>query len=193
MTLARGLRRLSDGLVVLERLLLMALIGAVATLVVLNVSFRAFRVTLAWADELAILSMTLTAFVGASLMLRARSDPAMKILHEVAPPALLRTLRIAASALSLVFGLLLAWLCWRWFDLAGLASAGLDIGAFEMTQFNFLYTEVTPVLGLPSWWFYLVMPWFALTLSIHALTNLAEDLGLLAPAANPSGLNSGEG
>ena len=73
MTLARGLRRLSDGLVVLERLLLMALISAVATLVVLNVSFRAFRVTLAWADELAILSMTLTAFVGASLMLRAAS------------------------------------------------------------------------------------------------------------------------
>ncbi|WP_209424482.1 TRAP transporter small permease subunit [Pararhodobacter sp. SW119] len=189
MTLVHLLRGISDILTVVERWLLTVLIAGVAGFVLINVSFRAFGVTLAWADESAILSMTLATFVGASLMLRARSDPAMRVLHEVATPLLLRALRVAASAMAVTFAVLLAWLCWRWFDLPGLSSAGYDIGEFELRHFNFLYTEVTPVLGLPYWWFYLIMPWFALTLIVHALTNLVEDLGLIDRRA--SDLNSG--
>ncbi|MCC5988984.1 MAG: TRAP transporter small permease [Pararhodobacter sp.] len=183
MPLIRLLRALSDAVLRLERLALMALVAALAGLVLVNVGFRAFGRTLAWADELAVLCMTLAAFVGASLMLRARIDPAVRILHEVSGPALVRALRIAVSVLSALFGLALIWLCWRWFDLPGLVAAGFDIDAYEMARFNFLYTEVTPVMGLPSFWFYLVMPWFALSLSLHALTNLAEDAGLIAPRA----------
>jgi len=192
MRLAQLLRRLSDALVCVERLALMALVLAIAGFVLMNVSFRYFRVTLAWADELAILSMTLAAFVGASLMLRARSDPAVLLLHEVAGPRLLRALRITVSALAGVFGALLIWMCWRWFNLPELAAAGFDVGEFEMATFNFIYSEVTPVLGTRSFWFYLVMPWFALTLTVHALTNLAEDLGLIARPA-PLEVTGGEG
>ena len=193
MRLARLLRHLSDALVRAERVVLMALIVGIAGFVLMNVSFRLFRITLAWADELAILCMTLAAFVGASLMLRARSDPAVLLLHEVAGPGLLRGLRVAVSALAVCFGMLLIWMCWRWFDPPGLAAAGFDIAEFEMATFNFIYTEVTPVLGARTYWFYLVMPWFALTLTVHALTNLAEDLGLIDRRASGVQVTSGEG
>lgn len=179
MPLIRLLRRLSDVLGQIERLALILLVAGVAIFVLMNITFRLFNITLAWADEMAILSMTLAGFVGASLMLRARTDPAVLILHETGSKRLVRVLRVIVSALAAGFGLVFMWLCWRWFNLPGLMAAGFDIGAFEMDTFNFVYTEQTPVLGLPYFWFFLIMPWFALTLSVHALTNLAEDLGLL--------------
>jgi TRAP-type C4-dicarboxylate transport system permease small subunit len=187
------LRRVSDALVRVERLALMSLVVGIAGFVLMNVTFRAFRVTLAWADELAILSMTLAAFVGASLMLRARSDPAVLLVHEVVGPGVRRALRVLVSALAAGFGGLLFWMCWRWFNLPALIAAGFDVRAFEAATFNFIYSEVTPVMRLRAHWFYLVMPWFALTITVHALTNLAEDLGLVEPPAPGPGIASGEG
>ena len=181
MRLVKLLRRVSDAFMQIERLALMLLIACVALLVLMNVTFRVFNVTLAWADELAILSMTMAAFVGASLMLRARIDPAMLILHEWLSAQAVRWLRVAVSGLAAGFGLFLFWLCWRWFNLPALIAAGFDVGAFEMTTFNCLYTEETPVMGLRFFWFFLIMPWFAMTLTVHALTNLVEDLGLIEP------------
>jgi TRAP-type C4-dicarboxylate transport system permease small subunit len=193
MPLIRLLRRLSDALGRIERLVLIVLIACVALFVLMNVTFRLFNITLAWADEMAILSMTLAGFVGASLMLRARTDPAVLILHEMAAKPVVRLLRILVSALAAGFGMVLLWLCWRWFNLPGLAAVGFDIGEFEMATFNFLYTEQTPVLALPYFWFFLIMPWFALTLSVHALTNLAEDLGLIEPRQTAPDLTKSEG
>ncbi|KPQ05884.1 MAG: TRAP-type C4-dicarboxylate transport system, small permease component [Rhodobacteraceae bacterium HLUCCA12] len=181
MPLIRLLRRLSDALAVLERFILSVLIALLAVFVLMNVSFRLFDITLAWADELAILAMTLSGFIGASLMLRARTDPAVLLLHEVSSPGVVRVLRMIISALATGFGMVLLWLCWRWFNLPGLADAGFDVGEFEMSTFNYLYTEQTPVLGWPYFWFFLIMPWFAVTLTVHALTNLVEDLGLIEP------------
>ncbi|WP_333829311.1 TRAP transporter small permease [Pararhodobacter sp.] len=189
----RVLRALSDALSRIERLALIVLIAGVALFVLMNVTFRLFNVTLAWADEMAILSMTLAGFVGASLMLRARTDPAVLILHEMAAKSVVRVLRIVVSALAAGFGLVLLWLCWRWFNLPGLAAVGFDVAEFEMASFNFLYTEQTPVLGQPYFWFFLIMPWFALTLSVHALTNLAEDLGLLEPRPVAQDFTQSEG
>ena len=177
----RLLRVLSDGLIRIEQILLMLLIAATAVFVLTNVGFRLFRITLAWADELAVLSMALAGFVGASLMLRARIDPAVKILQEMLGGPVMRALRIAVSLIASAFGLILLWLCWRWFDPAGMAAAGWDIETFQFTTFNFIYTDVTPVLQWRFFWFYLIMPWFAFTVTVHALTNLAEDLGLIAP------------
>ncbi|WP_417599103.1 TRAP transporter small permease [Pararhodobacter oceanensis] len=193
MLLIRALRRLSDILSRIERGMLIVLTAAVAIFVLMNVTFRLFNVTLAWADELAILSMTLGGFVGASLMLRARTDPAVLLLHETGGKALVKGLRIAISLIASVFGLVLLWLCWRWFNLPALAAVGFNIGDFEMATFNFLYTERTPVLALPYFWFFLIMPWFSLTLSVHALTNLAEDIGLIEARPLAHEYTAGEG
>ncbi|MGY6534688.1 MAG: TRAP transporter small permease [Pararhodobacter sp.] len=189
----RMLRALSDGLIRIERVFLMLLIAGIAFFVLINVGFRLFRITLAWADELAVLSMVLAGFVGASLMLRARIDPAVKILQEMLRGPVVRMLRIIVSLIAVVFGLILIWLCWRWFDPRGLVAAGFEIGTFEMTTFNFIYTDTTPVLRWRFFWFYLIMPWFAFTLSVHALTNLAEDLGLIEPRLLAQEFQPGEG
>jgi len=175
----------------IERVALMLLVAGIAVFVLMNVVFRYFGVTLAWADEMAVLCMTLAAFVGAALMLRARTDPAVLILHEMGRPALVRVLRLLVSVLAAVFGVALVWMCWRWFNLPGLMAAGFDVGEFEMTTFNFLYTERTPVMGLPSWRLFLIMPWFAVSVTVHALANLAEDLGLARRADRADGATSG--
>lgn len=184
---------LSAWLTRIERVALMLLVAGIAAFVLVNVVFRIFGVTLAWADELAVLCMTLATFVGATLMLRARTDPAVLILHELRRPGLVRGLRIAVSALAAGFGVALAWMCWRWFNLPALIAAGFDVGAFEMTTFNFLYTERTPVMGLPSWRLFLIMPWFAVSITIHALANLAEDLGLAQADSRVRSAAAGEG
>lgn len=193
MPVVRLLHALSAGVMRIERVLLMLLIAGVAVFVLMNVGFRLFRVTLAWADELAILSMTLAGFVGASLMLRMRIDPAVLLVHQIVRPAVVRALRVGVSLLAAGFGVVLAWLCWRWFDPAALVAAGFDVAEFEMATFNFIYTETTPVMRLPRVWFFLIMPWFAFTLTVHALANLLEDLGLAAPAQPALGLPGGEG
>ncbi len=189
MPLLSLLRTLSDGVVRIERALLAALILALVGFVLLNVCFRLFGVTLAWADELAVMAMVWSGFVGASLMFRARIDPAVRLLHEAVGASGARALRLAVSALAAVFGIALIWMNWRWFDPVGLWSAGFDVTAFEAATFNFLYSGRTPVLVWPAFWFYLVMPWFALTLTVHALTNLAEDAGLIPARALARELN----
>ena len=191
--LARLIHGLSAVLTRIERVALMLLVAGIGAFVLVNVVFRMFGVTLAWADELAVLSMTLAAFVGAALMLRARTDPAVLLLYELGRPGLVRGLRIVVSALAAAFGAALVWLCWRWFNLPGLVAAGFDVGTFEMTTFNFLYTERTPILGLPTWRLFLIMPWFAVSITVHALANLAEDLGLVQAAQRARSAAAGEG
>jgi TRAP-type C4-dicarboxylate transport system permease small subunit len=189
MPLLRLLRALSDGVVRIERVLLVALILALVGFVLLNVGFRLFGVTLAWADELAVMAMVWSGFVGASPMFRARIDPAVRLLHEALGGSGVRALRLAVSALASAFGIVLIWLNWRWFDPIGLWAAGFDVAGFEARTFNFLYSGKTPVLVWPTFWFYLVMPWFALTLTVHALTNVAEDASLIPPRALADELN----
>ena len=183
MLLARLVRGLSDAVARIDRLLLQLLIAAVALFVLANVGARAVGFTLSWADELAIQAMVLAGFVGASLMFRLRRDPAVLLLQEYAPSPVARALRVAVALAAAVFGVALGWMCWIWFDPPGLIRAGFDIASFEMTTFNFIYTETTPVMGLPFTFFFAVLPWFALTLTVHALRNLLEDLGILPPAA----------
>lgn len=189
----RLLRALSDGLVRLERVILMLLIAAIAFFVLINVIFRMFGVTLAWADELAVLSMAMVGFVGASLMLRARVDPAVKLLQEALRGPFVRLLRIVVSSIASVFGVILLWLCWVWFNPQGLFAAGWDVDSFQMATFNFIYTDVTPVLQWRFFWFYLIMPWFAFTITVHALTNLSEDLGLVPARNRAQDIQLGEG
>lgn len=190
--LARATQRLSAAVSWAERALLMLLMAAIAAFVLMNVLLRGVGVTIAWADEMAVYSMILSGFIGASLMLRGRIDPAVLLLHEFTPERGLRVLRTIISVVCVAFGIFLIYTTWLWFDPLGLAQAGFDVGAFEMSTFNFVYTDVTPIMGLPTWWFYLVMPWFGLTVTIHAAANLVEDLGLIARPDNPARIDATE-
>ena len=189
---ARAISRLSAGIAALERAALMLLIGAIAVFVLTNVIFRALGTTIAWADEIAVYAMILSAFIGASLMLRARVDPAVLLIHEFASPAMLRLLRTAVSVVCVLFGAILLYTTWLWFNPLGLMRAGFDVGTFEGSTFNFIYTDVTPIMGLPAFWFYLIMPWFAVTITLHAFANLLEDLGAVARPENPAKIEATE-
>lgn len=176
---ARLLRGVSDVLAAIDRWLMTLLVALIAALVLLNVGARAFGYTVAWADELAVRSMILAAFPGAALLFRMRRDPSVQILREMVAAPVARVLRAGASLAALVFALLLLWMCWRWFQPLAFMAAGFDVREFQMATGNFIYSDVTPVMGLPSAIFFVIVPWFGLTLTVHALTNLAEDIGLL--------------
>lgn len=193
MKLPSVVRTASDIVARIDRIAMMFLVAAMVLLVLVNVGTRFFGVTLSWADELAVYFMILTGFVGASLMLRLRTDPAVTLLHEFLPARYVRILRIAIAAIALVFGMLLIWMCWIWFDLPSLIAVDFDIRRFEGRTFNFIYTEMTPVMGLPAIIFFAIVPWFAVTLSIHALTNLLEETGFLERDAVGNDAMVGEG
>lgn len=184
----KTLSKLSAGLSAVERLILKLLIAGLTLSVLMNVLLRMIGITLAWADEVGVYAMVLSGFVGASLMLRARIDPAVLLLHEFLPPRACRVLRMTVSALSAAFGMILFYLCLRWFDPVEVIKAGFDTAAFQAATFNFIYTDITPVMGAPAFMFYLVIPFFAAAITIHALTNLCEDMGLIARPADPAGL-----
>ena len=192
MKIARAITRLSAAVTAVERVLLIGLVAAIAVLVLTNVLLRGVGITIAWADELAVYSMILSGFVGASLMLRGRIDPAVLLLHEFTPARGIRLLRTIVSIICLGFGLTLLYTTWRWFDPLGLIEDGFDVATFEGSTFNFIYTDVTPVMGVPTFWFYLVMPFFGVTLAIHAAANLVEDLGWVERPDNPAKIDATE-
>ncbi len=180
--------KLSTGISAVERLALKCLIAVLALSVLMNVLLRMVGITLAWADELGVYTMIISGFVGASLMLRARIDPAVLLLHEFLPPKGVALLRVIVSVLATVFGIFLCYMSVRWFDPVAIAQAGFDVTAFQAATFNFIYTDQTPVMALPAFWFFLIIPVFAISITVHALANLFEDLGLLERPEDPAGL-----
>jgi TRAP-type C4-dicarboxylate transport system permease small subunit len=80
----------------------------------------------------------------------------------------------------IVFGVGLIVTCMLWMDPIGLAQAGFDAKKFAGQTFNFLYTERTQTLNWPTWVLYLTLPIFAVSITIHGIANLLEDLGLVA-------------
>lgn len=53
------------------------------------------------------------------------------------------------------------------------------------TSFNFLYTEHTQTLEWPTWLVQLILPIFALSLTVHALANLFEELEVCPRIVHP--------
>jgi len=170
------LSALSDRLARLERSLLIACVAAILGLILLNVVTRTANAALYWVDEVAVFVMVFATFIGASLMVRKRMDFAVTLLTDRLPDAPRRWAQTLAAALTFGFAVMLLVLCWRWFDLPAFAQTGFDEKAFFRETFNNIYREKTMTTGTLKVWFVLIMPWFALTLTIHALANFVEDL-----------------
>jgi TRAP-type C4-dicarboxylate transport system permease small subunit len=93
------------------------------------------------------------------------------------------------STVSVIgFGVLLGWMSWLWLDPVGIISTGFDAREFAGRSFNFIYTERTQTLNWPTWILYLIIPLFAVSITIHGLANLVEDIGLL-PRATQRGFS----
>ncbi|WP_227461320.1 TRAP transporter small permease [Cupriavidus pauculus] len=174
----RWVLRLSDAVLAVERHLLGGLMTLLVLLILLNVVTRYAGLPLYWVDEASVYSVVWLTFVGASIMTRLRLDFAVGLLTEQLGARASRAAKVVATAGVLVFGLAMIAMCWLWMDPVGIARYHFDAREYAADTFNFLYTERTQTLEWPMWALQLIIPLFSLSLSLHALANLLEDLNL---------------
>ena len=116
-------------------------------------------------------------------MTRLRLDFAVTMLTERLSPRGQKIARIISALAVVGFGFGLGIMCWLWMDPIGIARAGFDAKTYAGETFNFLYTEHTQTLNWPSWVVYLVLPIFAVSMTLHGLANTLEDLGIADKSA----------
>ncbi|MET0445085.1 MAG: TRAP transporter small permease, partial [Pseudorhodoplanes sp.] len=144
-----------------------------------------------WIDESAVYSVVWLTFIGASAMTRLRLDFAVTMMTERLSASKQRLFKIIATGMVIVFGIGLMITCVLWMDPVGIIGAGLDAKKFAGQTFNFLYTERTQTLNWPTWVLYLTLPIFAVSMTIHGVANLLEDLDLV-PRVAPKGFKLSE-
>lgn len=169
----------------LEHVAIQGLMFLLSALILLNVATRYAGHPIYWIDESAVYSVVWLTFIGASAMTRMRLDFAVTMLTERFSERGAAIFRAVATLGVLLFGVGLSVMCWLWLDPVGIAQAGFDAREYAGQSFNFIYTERTQTLNWPTWVIYLIMPLFALSMSLHALANLFEDLGLVAKQELP--------
>lgn len=176
---------LSERLLATERFLIMGLMALLTALILLNVGTRYAGRPIYWIDESAVYAVVWLTFIGASAMTRLRLDFAVSMLTDKLSESLRRKAKVVATTLVVVFAVSLCAMCWVWMDPVGIASAGFDAREFAAATFNFLYTERTQTLNWPTWVLYLILPVFAVSMTLHGLANLLEDLGLVPKVEHP--------
>jgi TRAP-type C4-dicarboxylate transport system permease small subunit len=154
---------------------------AVTLLILLNVVTRAMGAALFWVDELAIYAMACMTFLGASAALHHRTAVSITMLPDALPPTYQNVIRKTVDAIIFAFSLIILWFCWRWFMPLELARAGFDISVFQGKTFNFIYSEPTLTLGVPKYWFWLVMWVFGLGATLHSAMHLVTPAKEEAP------------
>ena len=176
---------LSSALLRFERGALTALMTLLVLLILLNVVTRYSGIPIYWIDEAAVFTMVWLTFVGASVMTRLRMDFAVGLVSDQLPPRGAKAMKVLATFGVLVFSLALVWMCWVWMDPRGIAAAGFNAKDYAEASFNFVYTEHTQTLEWPTWVLQLILPLFSLTLTVHAIANLFEELEVCPRIVHP--------
>lgn len=183
--LSRWVLSISEGLLRVERLLLLFMMALLVALILLNVVTRYSGMPIYWVDEAAVYSVVWLTFIGGSAMTRLRLDFAVTMLTDTLGPRAAKAAKVAAASGVLFFGCAMLVMCWLWMDPIGIARYGFDAKEYAANSFNFLYTETTQTLNWPTWLLQAILPLFSLTFSVHALANLIEDIGLQPRRAHP--------
>jgi TRAP-type C4-dicarboxylate transport system permease small subunit len=174
----RGLVSLSEGLLMLEKLAVAAFMTLLLCLILINVGTRYAGIPLYWVDEAAVYATVWLTFIGGSALTRLRLDFAVTLVSEKLSPRNAERLQALATFIAFLFAVGLVVMCWNWMDPLGIAAAGFDARDYAGESFNFLYTERTQTLNWPTWTVSMVVPLFAVSMSVHTAANLAEELGL---------------
>ncbi|EKF19171.1 TRAP dicarboxylate transporter subunit DctQ [Nitratireductor pacificus pht-3B] len=151
------------------------LLCVVFALLLLNVVTRSLGTPLIWVDELAIYVMIWAALIGASIGIRNRDHIAMTLVTDLLPAGSRRALLIGVDVALLVFFAIFGVILWNWFDPVGVLSAE-TLSGFSQTSFNFIYEEPTTTIGMRKVWFWLILPVFFVSGTVHASANLATRL-----------------
>ena len=174
----------SRGLLAFERLAIMGFMYLLTLLILVNVVTRYSHMPIYWIDESAVYSVVWLTFIGASAMTRLRLDFAVTMMTERFSASKQRLFKVIATGMVILFGVGLMITCVLWMDPVGIIGAGFDAKKFAGQTFNFLYTERTQTLNWPTWVLYLTLPIFAVSMTIHGIANLLEDLGLVPRLAH---------
>lgn len=147
---------------------------AITCLVLLNVVTRAMSASIFWVDEAAIMAMTWMTFLAASAAVHFGHSVSVTLFTDMLPSGAAHFAQRAVDVIVLTFAGLMLWFCWRWFLPLDLLQAGLNTTTFQGETFNFIYAEPTLTLGIRKFWLWLIMPLFALGLTLHAIANIAR-------------------
>jgi TRAP-type C4-dicarboxylate transport system permease small subunit len=168
------LSRASNSILKIEKLIVTALVGALLSLILLNIVTRAAGSAIFWVDELAIYTMIWMALIGASAMVRLRVGVSVTLVTDVLPRPVQRALARFVDALMLIFALALLILSWLWYEPLALVQSGFDFDVFAQNTFKFIYSEPTNTIGIRKFWIWLAVPLMSVNMSIHALANMIE-------------------
>jgi len=157
-----------------ERVMLIALAAVITLLILLNVVTRSLNFAIYWVDELAIYAMIWLVMIGASTAVRTRQGISVDLLKGMVGPRVWSVLLRVVDVIVLMFAVTLIWLSWIWYDPATLASYGFDTEAFSGSTFNYIYDEPTLTIGIPKFLVWLIMPFTAITMTVHAAANLTS-------------------
>lgn len=146
----------------------------VFVLVLANIITRLMKVSVFWIDELAIYMMIWMAFLAASAALESREHIAVTLLTDALPARLKMLSALLVDTILVIFGGILLALAWVWFSPLELLQSGFDVSRFSETELNFIYSEPTSALGVPKYLFWLIMPLFSLTVTLHSLNRFAH-------------------
>jgi len=151
-----------------------ALIAGIFFVVLLNLVCRSLGWALYWADELAIYLMIWAAMVGASISVKLRTGVSVRLVHDFLPARGLRIIDTLVDVLVLLSAIALLVFSWIWYDPVTLISSGFDISTFKSATFNFIYHEPTVTLQIQKYWLWLIMPLVAVSMTLHASSNLLQ-------------------
>jgi TRAP-type C4-dicarboxylate transport system permease small subunit len=158
-------QRVDRGLVVAERMLVIALTGAIAGIMMVQVVLRYFfSAPLFWAEEIAVQLLVFTTLFGMSLLVQR----SLLVSIDFVPRALRGRARHALLALlgAVMLGLFVfvAWLGWDW---VSRADVRMELGA--TTQ-------------LPRWYNYAALPLAMALMAWHQFAAVLRELRGLASA-----------
>ncbi|MFX0540231.1 TRAP transporter small permease [Roseovarius sp. S4756] len=176
------LHRISQGWARAEIGAAAVLAVAITGLVLLNVVTRAMSASIFWVDEAAVYAMTWMTFLAASAAVHFGHTISVTLFTDMLPQAAAHLAQRAVDMIVVIFAAAMLWLCWRWFLPLDLARAGFDTMAFQGETFNFIYAEPTLTLGFRKFWLWLIMPVFALGMTLHGVANLLRPLAVEAKA-----------
>lgn len=138
------------------------------------VAVRILRIPVYWLDEAAIYCMVWMTFLAASHAVAAGSHVRVTLALNAVSPRIRIALSFLGDLMLLVIGLFLFALAWMWFDPIPFIKSGLDPAAFSRLTLNFVYSEPTASFRMHKAVFWLIMPFFSLTLTLHAAARLCK-------------------
>lgn len=155
-----ALTSLSDGLVVVERVVSRAMVLGFVGLITLNVGMRYLAGRpIVFAEEMAAILLVWLAFVAISISVHDRTQVGVTILTDRLRKRAQRALEVAVSVV--IVGLL-GVLLWK---------------SFVWVQSPAVSFEQVITTGWPKWPFFIVVPVFCLTTLTHVMAHIARPTG----------------